>query len=65
MLSNVIKGMRNVATIVAFDLMAWPGIGCLIVMPYESKLYLRTPGACSPSSRPVSVAGAGLCVRAA
>jgi len=40
-LQRVIKSMRNVATIVAFDLMAWPGFGCLVVMPYESKLYLR------------------------
>jgi len=42
LLNNVIKGMRNVTSIVAFDLMAWPGLGCLVVMPYESKLYLRT-----------------------
>ena len=42
MLLNVIKGMRKFSTVVAFDLMAWPGFGCLVVMPYDSKLYLRT-----------------------
>jgi len=41
-ITNAITIFRSVATIVAFDLMAWPGVGCLVVIEYESKLYLRT-----------------------
>jgi len=41
-ITNAITIFRSVATIVAFVLMAWPGVGCLVVIEYESKLYLRT-----------------------
>ena len=41
-IKSSITVLASIATIVSFDLFAWPGFGCLVEMEYANKLYLRT-----------------------
>lgn len=34
--------LAQVSTIISFDIVQWPGFGCLVEMKYANKLYLRT-----------------------
>lgn len=45
-IKSSITFMYSIATVISFDLVAWPGFGCLVEMKYETKLYLRTILSC-------------------
>ncbi len=42
MIKKSITLLTSIVTILSFDILLWPGFGCLVEMKYETKLYLRT-----------------------
>jgi hypothetical protein len=42
MIKNALTTLSQLATLVSFDFLQWPGLGCLTKLPYQTKVYVST-----------------------